>query len=252
MKRIWRIPLFLLIVFILGVSIMAVAVIYNSRVIPSPLIVLGAGTLIDGYHVEYGENLEAEWTAQMLRLSSNGSFALDLRFDYISENPTESKIYYSQGSVSSEVDFEFVTSVALMQVESVYKVGSSWRDVTYDTIAGIIPNIPKFSDSKSCLIEYRGKFSPEVNLTKTMTKAYALVVRLSWIRVFREKNNGTFYYQWLQGNQPSTKAGRELVVDETYYDISGSFLVYYPIPENVTSPLLPMEFNYVKWIRENI
>jgi len=251
MKKIWRIPLFLLMVFILGVSITAVAVIYNPRVTPTLPVVLGTGHLIDGYHVEYGENLEAGWTAQMFRLSSNGSFALDLRFDYISENPTVGKIYYSQDNVSTlEVDFEYVTSVALMQVGSVYKL-EPWGDFGHGSVTGIMPVVPKYTDSKSCLIECRGNFSPNVDVTKVMTQAYGLEFKLSWIRVFRDKNNGTFYYQWLQGGS-DVWGSRKLEVDKTYNDLSGGFGVYYPIPESVTSPLLPWEFDYVKWIRENV
>jgi len=248
-KRIWRIPIFLLIAIILGVSTTAVAVIYTQRVTLTPRIVLGTGHLVDGYHVAYGENLKAGWTAQMFRLSSNGSFTLDLRFDYISENPTVGKVYYSQDNVSTlEVDFEYVTSVALMQVGSVYKL-EPWGDFVHGSVTGIIPIVPEFADSKSCLIEYNGKFSPNVDVTKIMTQAYGLEFKLSWIRVFIDKNNGTFYYQWLQGNS-DVWAGRKLEADKTYNNLSGGFLVYYSIPESVTSPS-SMGFDYVQWIREN-
>jgi len=250
MKRIWRIPLFLLIVIILGVSSIAVAVIYTQRVTPTPPVVLGTGHLIDGYHVTYGENLKARWTAQMFRLSSNGSFTLDLRFDYISENPTLSKVFYSQDNVSTlEVDLENISSVVLLQVGSAYKL-EPWGDFVHGTVTGVIPIAPKFVDSKSCLIEYTGNFSPNVDVAKVMEQAYALEVKLSWIRVFRDNDNGTLYYQWLQGNS-DVWAGRKLEVDKTYYDLSGGFGVYYPIPESVTSPS-SIGFDYVNWIKENV
>jgi len=247
MKRIWRIPFFLLVIVALGVSFVAVAVIYKERVPSTPPVVLGTGHLIDGYHVAYDGNLKAKWTAEMFRLSSDGNFKLDLRCDYISENPTSSKIFYSQDNVSiSEVDWEYKTSIILLQIGSVYKL-EPWGDFAHGDATEIIPNAPKFTDSSSCLIEYRGNFSPEVNVTKVMTDAYALEVKFSWIRVFREKNSGAFYYQWLQGDS-DVWGGRKLEVDKTYNGLSGGFLVYYPIPESVTLPLLPLGFDYVKWI----
>lgn len=251
MKKIWRIPLFLLVIVTLGVSFVTIAVIYNKRVTSTPPVVLGTGHLIDGYHVVYDGNLKAKWTAQMFRLSSDGNLKVDLRCDYISENPTLSKIFYSQDNVSIlEVDLEYETSIILLRIGSVYKL-EPWGDFAHGDITEVVPIAPKFTDSKSCFIEYRGNFSLEVNVTKVMTEAYALEVKFSWIRVFREKNNGTFYYQWLQGDSDVWE-GRKLEVDKTYNDLSGGFLVYYPIPESVTSPLLPLEFDYVKWIEENV
>lgn len=250
MKRIWKVPLLPLIIVMLGVSITAVAVIYTSRIAPAPSVVLGTGHLIDGYHVAYGENLSAKWVAQMFCLSRHGDFSLDLRCDYFTENPTLGKIYHSQDNVSvSEVDLEYATSIILLQVGSAYKL-EPWGDFTHGEATGIVPVASKFTNSKSCLIQYRGSFSPEVNVTELMTQAYAIEVRLSWIRVFREKNNGTCYYQWLQGNS-DVWTGKKLEVDKTYSDLSGGFEVYYPIPESVTSPLLPWEFDYVEWIKEN-
>lgn len=249
MKRIWRIPVFLLIVIVLGASIVAVVVVCTQRVNPALSIVLGTGHLIDGYHVAYGEDLKATWTAEMFRLSGNGSFTLDVRFDYVSENPTVGKVFYSQDSVSTlEVDFEYVTSIALMRVGSVYE-WEPWGDFLHSSVTGIIPIVPKFTDSRSCLFEYRGGFSSDVDVAKVMTQAYGLEFMMSWIRVFRDKNEGTFYYQWLQGNS-DVWGGTKLEVDRTYSDLSGGFGVYYPIPESMTSPS-SIGFDYVKWIKEN-
>ena len=214
-------------------------------------VVLGTGHLIDGYHVKYGKDLEARWTAQNFRLSSDGSFMLDLRYDYISENPNQSKVYYSPDNISIlEVDLDYVGSVVLLQVGVVYEL-EPWGDFAHGDLTGLIPLVPKLTDSKSCLVEYEGIFSTEVNVTRVMTLAYGLEVKLSWIRVFTEKNNGTLYYQWLQGDS-DVWGGKKLETDKVHSNVSGGFGVYYPIPENVTSPLLPYEFDYVEWIKENV
>lgn len=241
--------------FILGISMTAVMITYYPRATPTVPVALGTSGLIDGYHVAYGENLKAGWTAQMFRLSSSGSFTLDLRFDYVSENPTVSKIYYSEVDVPTfEVDFEYVTSVSLLKVVSVNK-WTQWGDYVNGDVTGIIPIVPKFTDSKSCLIEVKGNFSPEIDVTKLMTQTDGFEFQFSWIRVFkdkgvfRDKEIGTFYYQWLQGN--TDRWSGKLEVDKTYHDLSGGFEVYYPIPAGITSPLVPWGFDYEKWINEN-
>lgn len=91
----------LLIVIILGASTATLVVFYTERHTLAISVALGTGGLIDGYHVEYGENLTAIWTAHAFRLKNNGSFSLDLSFDYTSENPTSAKVFYSQDNVST-------------------------------------------------------------------------------------------------------------------------------------------------------
>jgi hypothetical protein len=251
MKKIWRTSLFSLIIITLGVSIMVAALVYTPRLPSTISVVLGTGHLIDGYHVVYGESLEARWIAQDFRLSSDGSFMLDLRCDYLSENPKQSKVYYSFDNISTlEVDLDYLGSVVLVKVEAVYEM-KGFGDFAHGSLTEIIPIVPEFTDSKSCVIEYEGVFSADVDVTKVMNQAYGLGVQLSWIRIFIVKNEETLYYQWMQGGY-SVWGGEKLEVDKTYSNISGGFLVYYPTPESVTSPLHPYEFDYVKWIKENM
>lgn len=251
MNRIWKIPLLLLLVLTAGVSFVAIAVIYNGKTASTPPIVLGTGHLIDGYHVVYDENIKAKWTAQMFHISSDGNFKLNLRCDYISENPTLSKVLYSQDNVTTlEVNLEYVTSIILLQIKPTYKV-EPWGDFAHGSVTEIIPITPKYTNSASCLVEYSGNFSSEVNVTKVMREAYVLEVKLSWVRVFREQNSGALYYQWLQACS-DVWTGKKLEVGKIYNDLFGEFAVYYPIPESATSLILPSEFNYVKWINENI
>jgi hypothetical protein len=250
MKRIWRIPLFLLLVIILGISTTTVVVYYAERPAIVISVALGTGGLIDGYHVKYGENLTARWAAHVFRLSSNGSFSLDLRLDYVSENPTSAKVFYSEDNVSTLViDPECVTSVVLLCARAAYEL-EPWGDYAHESVSGVIPIYPKSTDSKSCSVEYCGNFSSSVNVTKVMAQAFGLEFQLSWVRVFRD-SNATLYYQWLQGDS-NVWQGRELELDKTYDNLSGGFKVYYPIPESVASALVPWEFDYVKWIRDTV
>ena len=250
-KKIWIITLLLLIITIMGVSIAACthAEIYNSRTTSTPHVVLGTGHLIDGYHVVYGENLEATWTAQSFRLGSNGSFMLYLEYNYVSENP--SKVCYHADNIlrTHVVDLEYVASVVILQVGAVYEL-EPWGDFVHGDMTGLVPLVPKSEDSKSCLIEYEGKFLDGVNVTKVMSLAYGFEVKLSWVRIFAKKYLGTLYYQWLQGAS-DVWGGEMLEVDKTYSNISDRFSVYYPIPQELTSFLRPYEFDYVKWIWEN-
>ncbi|MCJ7424864.1 hypothetical protein MUP01_11460 [Candidatus Bathyarchaeota archaeon] len=140
-----------------------------------------------------------------------------------------------------------MTSVVLLRVSAAYEL-EPWGDYSHESVTGIIPIFPKFTDSESCSVEYSGIFSPDVNVAKVMTSAFGLEFRLSWVRVFKD-SNATFYYQWLQGGS-DVWGGRPLEVDKTYNDLSGDFMVYYPIPESVTSAI-PLGFDYVKWIKDN-
>jgi hypothetical protein len=244
-RKIWRIPSLLLIV--VAVFTTTPVVFYTDRRTPTISVNLGSGCLIDGYHVVYGENLTARWTASAFRLNSNNSFSLDLRFDYISENPTSARVLYSGENVSTlETDLEYVTSLVLFQVCSANR---SEPEEDYEfRYTEVIPILPKSSDSNSCLIEYCGNFPLGINLERIMTQESALNFLYSWIRIFRD-SNGTFYYQWLQGGQNVYHLAF-VEMDKIYDNLSETLLVYYPIPENVTSPLL--EFDYVKWLRENV
>lgn len=84
-------------------------------------------------------------------------------------------------------------------------------------------------------------------------------VQLSWIRVF-EDSGGTRYYQWMVGTSPSVgaSAARITTLNDIHTSLSGSLSVYWPIPENLTSPLSESEigksgaeFDFVSWIAEN-
>jgi len=248
-RKIWKIPVYFMLALI-GASVVTAAAIHVLRSRSTTYVVLGTGHLIDGYHVVYGESLEARWIAQNFRLSSDGSFMLDLRCDYLSENPKQSKVYYSFDNISTlEVDLDYLGSVVLVKIEAVYEM-KGFGDFAHGSLTEVIPIVPEFTDSKSCVIEYEGVFSADVDVTKVMNQAYGLGVQLSWIRIFIVKNEGTLYYQWLQSSS-NVWGGKKLEVDKTYNNVSGKFSVYYPIPESLTSPLLPYEFDYVKWIREN-
>ena len=212
-------------------------------------VVLGTGHLIDGYHVTYGKDLEARWTAQNFRLSSDGSFMLDLRCDYLSENPKQSKVYYSSDNISTlELDLEYIGSVILLMVQATYRL-EFFGDFTHEDLTEIIPILANSTNSKLCFAKYEGNFDlPSEKKGETL---YGLEVRISWIRVFIDKTDETFYYQWMQGDS-DVWGGRKLEADKTYNNLSGGFLVYYPIPEEGTSPLLPYEFDYLEWIKENV
>ena len=248
MKKIWRIPLFLLIIISLVVSIIIAAVTYTPRVPSTTPVVLGTGHLIDGYHVAYAKDLEARWTAQKFWLHSDGKFLIDLQCDYISEDPRVSKIYFSHDNTSTvEVDFEYVGSVILLVVTATYR-DEPFGDFAHEDLTDIIPIVANSVNSRLCFATYEEKF--DLPIKKKGMSLYGIELKISWIRVFREKNDGELYYQWMQGDS-DVWGGEELEVDKTYNNFSGGFLVYYPIPENMTSPV-PLNFNYVKWIRENM
>jgi len=141
-----------------------------------------------------------------------------------------------------------VGSIVLLQVSSTYEMKGFGG--SHFALPDVIPIVPKWTDSKSCLVEYAGNFSSNVNVTKVLTTAWGIDFRLSWVRVFTDRNDESLYYQWMQGSA-NIGGGKNLEIDRVH-ETSGNYQVYYPIPENVTSTLNPGEFDYVKWIRENI
>jgi len=139
-------------------------------------------------------------------------------------------------------------STVLLRAGVTYEM-KGFGDFFHGSLTRVIPLIPKSTDSKTCYAEYKGNFSTTVNVTEVMTRAYGIEVQISWVRVFEDKNDGTLYYQWLQGRS-NIWEGKNLEIDELHHNVSGRFGVYYPIPRNVTSP--GSKFNYVTWIEENI
>ena len=251
MKKIWRIPLFLMIIITLGVSILVAALVYIPRSRSTiTILYLGRCCLIDGYHVEYGNDLEARWTIREFWFQSDGRFLIDLQFDYISEDPEISKIYFSINTTTVEGDFEYVGSTILLMVSSAYRR----LDGTYfrgEDLTDIIPITANSTNLRLCFARYGGQFNLPRRREGTTSRGIAVI--FSWIRVFREKNDEELYYQWMQGSDVWKSEKAE--VNKTYSNISGGFLVYYPIPESVTSPLLvrpSYEFDYIKWIKENM
>lgn len=207
-------------------------------------VVLGTGHLIDGYHVVYEKDFEAEWTAQNFRLRNNGMFLVDLKCEYKSKDTDICKVY--GGGVSTVGDLEYVGSVVFLQVSAVYRQ-EFFGDFTHVDLTEIIPLTADSVNSAHCQTEYSGSFNPPSE--RKREELYALEIKISWVRIFKDEEN--FYYQWMQGDS-DVWSGEKLETDRIYNNLSGGFLVYYPIPEGMTSLLLPYEFDYVQWIKENL
>lgn len=261
-KKIWKIRLFLLIIsflliiITLGFSIGGLVLMDTTKPPSTLYISFRSYDFVDRRHIVYEEDFEARWTVREFRFQSDGRFLIDLQLDYLSEDPKTSKIYYSYPTkyTTIEGDFEYVCSTVLLQISSVYIHPYTLHTLITDDLKVFIPITATSVNSKLCFAEYEREFDLPREKRGSST-LYGITVDFSWIRVFRDKNDEQFYYQWIPGwSSVSAKNDERLEADKTYSNISGDFGVYYPIPENVTSPLLmPSDrFDYVEWIRENM
>ncbi|MFY3740141.1 MAG: hypothetical protein HMLIMOIP_000566 [Candidatus Nitrosomirales archaeon] len=203
------------------------------------------GHLIDGYYVVYANEQKATWEASPLVLYSNGTLSVNLKMNYLSEDPTVARICHCYTATQpTEVVAENIKPVASAVFLDLGIVVSFQGNVGGYSIGRIIPAEANSLNEKSAEALITFNFP---NLANSTTGAGGLTLRVAWVRIF-EDADGNRYYQWMQPHE--TYDEHSVVKVNEKGNISGSFLVYYPIPEEYTQPL--DTFDYARWIRETI
>lgn len=105
---------------------------------------LGMGFFVDGYYINRNR-LDAMWMAENFYMNNDGSFAITLTANYTASES------------SSVIDAEYVGSGFLMIADAVYD-SSLYEGVYRQYLSGLIPVIANSTNSRSCIIEYQGKF----------------------------------------------------------------------------------------------
>jgi hypothetical protein len=206
---------------------------------------VGVGQMFDAYYAVYDKELKATWEAKPFVLYSNGTLSLDLKLNYVSENPTVFKVYYySSSDQAVEVVAENLKPVASVAVVHLGAIWSFQGNVGGYNIGNVIPILADSLDEKSAKASITYNFG---NLTEDRAKPREFELQLAWIRIF-EDNDDKKYYQLMQGQE--LYEARPLVKINEQGNVSGSFLVYHPIPEEFTRRFL--NFDYLQWIRNTV
>lgn len=216
-------------------------------------ILVGDSHLIDGYYVDYDPNATATWTANPVEVYDNGTFAIKLRLDYLSENPTESKIYCPDCSADKMIpksNLKLESAIALLKLNVEYQWTKRYDDWHYSSLTGIIPIKLDLIDDKSAYAFYEGTY--ELPKEVEGSKIQKLIMQISWVRVFVDDKENKFY-QWMQAEPYSRNDNcmTNIIQMNDPQSVSGCFNVYNPIPEEFTSNDT-LGIDYVSWIKENI
>lgn len=221
------------------------------------MVFFGKGGLIDGQYLSYDENLKASWKANSFVMYGNGTFSLDLELTYLSENPTVAKVYRSDKAENQvetiATDLHYVDSFALVRVAGDYVYKSSMfaagekRDFT-----DIIPIKTIRIDNQNSTLSYTGTFKIADEPPEYL-KFNKYIIELSWVRIFKDEA-GNAFYQWLQSDDycGGTGCSSQVVPLDERREVSGSFLVYYPLPQEFARPEVTLGFDYVQWSKNNV
>src|SRR5438552_3258962 len=180
-------------------------------------VVIGDEGLIDGTNVKFGKELQASYLAEPVVMYDNGTFSVKLFLTYISENPTNLKL---------------ISSIAMLRVNAEYidLDPTIYGDSTTYPLTSIIPVVTKIYPNNIGKAYYQGTY----DLPKQDYKHRLLLkMQISWIRVF-EDSKGVKYYQWMQAQS----GGNSPIHLNELSSVSGWFLVYYPMSEDLTTTTL--------------
>lgn len=217
---------------------------------PIPVLV-GDSHLIDGYHVDYDPNLIATWTSNPITVYENGTFAFRLQLNYLSENPTESKVYCpncSESDIIPTTNLTLDSSMALIQMNANYRY-IQFGDLLHIPLTKVIPISAELVDDNSAVAFYKGTYEqPTSKQGFTLGK---LTMNISWVRVFVDNHQNRFY-QWMQAD-PHNQRNEYCKINDISMNepqnASGCFSVYYPIPERFAKGNSTIGFDYVSWIK---
>jgi hypothetical protein len=220
-------------------------------------VLVGTGGLMDGNYASYDVDSKASWNATSFAMYDNGSIKVDVTLEYLSDNPTGSAIYnttiYGSESVPTSGELRYLTSIVLARVRAEYyakQLGTGTAPSLSEVLAVHARNI----DNHTSFASFRSSYNTSEEYLPPIPPIYELrgyEVQLSWVRIF-EDNDGARYYQWLQGITNYGNSAQNVKLNQEYGLLSGSFLVYAPIPENLTSREIEFGFDYVTWINENV
>lgn len=125
-------------------------------------VLVGTGGLIDGNHVNYVTDLKAVWNATSFAMYDNGTITADLKFIYLSDNPTSSSIYntttHRTESVATNGDLKYLSSIALMKVVGEY-YNSQFGTGTSPSLSKLIPVTTLELDNQTSLASFRAGYN---------------------------------------------------------------------------------------------
>jgi hypothetical protein len=217
---------------------------------PIPVLI-GDSHLIDGYHVHYDPSLIATWTSNPITVYENGTFTFRLQLDYLSENPTESKVYCpncSESDTISATNLTLDSSIVLIRMNADYRY-IQFGDWLHHPLTKVIPISAKSLGDDTAIAFYKGTY--EQPIPQQGLALEKLTMNISWIRVFVDNHQNRFY-QWMQAephNQRNEYCKTNIIPMNEPQNASGCFLVYYPIPEKFAKGNSTIGFDYVSWIK---
>jgi hypothetical protein len=220
-----------------------------------PRVLVGTGHIIDGYYVTYDKGFKATWNATSFAMYDNGTISFDMTLHYLAPNPTKSIIYNvttgGDQPVNSAGELRYVTSIFFARASAWYQYTGPFDDFLGQPLTKLVVLNAKTIDNQTSSVSYRGAYEvPKDNPQYAEFRYYE--VQLSWLRIF-EDSEGNRFYQWMQGRENCGYGycKSQMGVYNQNQTLSGSFGVYMPIPEKLTTTK-GFGFDYVKWINENI
>jgi hypothetical protein len=244
--------------FIVGIMILLFSTQSTSKTYAAEeTVFFGKGSLVDGHYVSHNENLKASWKADSFVMYSNGTFSLDLELKYLSENPTMAKVYRSDKIENQDetvaTNLHYVDSFALVQIAGDYVYVDDWLDGGEKrNFTDVIPIRTVRMDDQNSTLSYAGYFTI-AETPPDYLRLNKYIIELSWVRIFKDET-GNIFYQWLQSDDYCSGTGcpSQVVPLDESHEIAGSFLVYYPLPQEFTRPEVALGFDYVQWSKNNV